>query len=226
MKALIFDSGPLISFALNSMLDIIPFLKKKYKGNFYICNAVRKEIIDQPSKSKKFAFEALRIEHLLEKGDLELFDTTSYSQETDIITELANSIFSIRDRSLRILNAGELDVLVLAKNINADAIVVDERTTRLLLENPYRLHKMLEKKFNSNVFINKEKLKEFEKHFSTLKIIRSVELALVGVDYGFFNDFVRHQSSYELVWALLWALKLNGCAISEREIKSLVKLYK
>jgi len=226
MKALVFDSGPLISFALNSILDIIPFLKKKYKGNFYICNAVRKEIIDQPSKSKKFAFEALRIGHLIEQKDIELFDTAIYSQETDIITELANSIFSIKGRDLRILNAGELDALVLAKNINAEAIVVDERTTRLLLENPYRLHKMLEKKFNSSVTINKEKLKEFEQHFSTLKIIRSVELALVGVDHGFFDDFVKHQDSYELVWALLWALKLNGCAISEREIKSLAKLYK
>ncbi len=226
MKAIVFDSGPLISFALNGLLDIIPFLKKKYKGNFYICSAVEKELIDTPSKTKKFAFESLRIRQLIQDKSLDIFDTKVYSQETSINTILANSIFSIKGKPLTILNAGEIDALVLAKNINADAVVVDERTTRLLLENPYRLHKMLEKKFRSTVSIDKEKLKEFERHFSTFKIIRSVELALVGVDLGFFSNYLYFDSRRSVVSALLWALKLNGCAISEREIQILSKLYK
>jgi len=226
MKAIIFDSGPLITLALNSLLDLVPFLKEEYHGNFYISTAVKAELIEQPLNTKKYAFEALRIDQLLRHNNIEFFDTEVYTEETIIITKLANSIFSINNKSLRILNAGEIDALVLAKNIDAEAVVVDERTTRLLLENPYRLHKMLEKRFRSTVSIDKEKLKEFESHFSTIKVIRSVELALVGVDMGFFNDFMNHGSVYELVKALLWAFKLNGCAISEREIMSLAKLYK
>ena len=117
-------------------------------------------------------------------------------------------------------------LLVLAKNINAEAIVIDERTTRLLLENPYRLHKYLEKKFRSRIQINKENLQELERHFSTIKIIRSVELALVSIDLGFFEEMLILDEKYKVVEAILWALKLNGCAISEIEIKKFVKMYR
>ncbi|MFT4303112.1 MAG: hypothetical protein ACMXYG_00985 [Candidatus Woesearchaeota archaeon] len=226
MKAIVFDSGPLITLALNSLLDIIPFLRKKYDGLFYICNAVHIEIIETPSKSKKFAFESMMIKKLIGDNYLENFDTKIYQTEVELITSLTNSIYSIKGRNLTILNAGEIDALVLAKNINADALVVDERTTRLLLENPLRLHKILEKRFNSKVQIHKENLKEFHRHFSTLKIIRSVELALVGLEHGYFDDYLKYDNVSDLLKPLLWALKLNGCAISEREIVSLLKLYK
>lgn len=226
MKCIVFDSGPLISLALNSMLDIIQKLKTKYKGSFYITSAVRREIIEIPMKSKRFGFEALQMKRLLNKNHLEMFDTGVYSEETDIITGLANNIFFINEKNLNILNKGELECLMLAKNLNAEALVVDERTTRLLLENPYRLHKYLEKKFHAKIRINKENLKEFERHFSTLKIIRSVELALVAVDKGFFNDFLLLDKKFKVVEAILWALKLNGCAVSEKEIKKYVKMYR
>jgi predicted nucleic acid-binding protein len=226
MKCIVFDSGPIISLALNSLLNIMPRLKDRFKGDFYITSAVEEELIEYPSKSKKFALEALQIKKMLKDRSLEIFDTTSFETETDIITKLANSIFSIKGRSLKILNRGELESLVLAKNINAMAVVVDERTTRLLLENPYRLHKYLEKKFNSMINVDKNRLKEFESHFSTLKIIRSVELALVSIDLGFFDDYISLSDKQSVVSAVLWALKYKGCAISEIEIKKLIKFYK
>ncbi|MFT4343673.1 MAG: hypothetical protein ACMXYE_02910 [Candidatus Woesearchaeota archaeon] len=226
MKALVFDSGPLITFALNSVLHALPFLRKEYGGSFYVCNAVHKEVIETPSHSKKFSLEAMQVQHLITQGHLELYDTSEYAQETHIITELTNSIYSINGKNLTILNAGELDALVLAKNINAEAVVVDERTTRLILENPFRLQKLLEKKFGGKVAINRAKLHEFERHFSPLKIIRSVELALIAVEKGFFDHLIHEHSRSSLVYSLLWALKLNGCAVSEREIAILVKMYK
>ncbi|MCB9358803.1 hypothetical protein H6503_02635 [Candidatus Woesearchaeota archaeon] len=226
MKAIVFDSGPVITFALNSLLDIIPFLRDRYDGIFYLCNAVHKELIEAPSRMRKFAFESMRVKKLIGENEIEVFDTSVYSEETEIITEMANSIFSIKNKNLNILNPGEIDALVLAKNINADALVVDERTTRLLLENPMRLHAILQKKFNKNVRINKERLKEFHRHFSTLKIIRSVELALIAFELDFFEDYLKYDTKENFVEALLWAMKLNGCAVSEREIKVFTKLYK
>jgi hypothetical protein len=214
MKAIVFDSGPLITFALNSLLDVVSYLRKGYDGIFYISNAVHRELIDVPSKTKRFAFEAIRIKQLIGQNDIEIFDTEVYSQETSIIASLANSIYTIKGKPLKILNPGEIDALVLAKNINAEAVVVDERTTRLLIENPFRLKRMLEGKFRGNVNIDKGKLKEFEKHFSTLKIIRAVELALVAMDKGYFDSMMHYDDSREFVKALLWALKLNGCAIN------------
>jgi hypothetical protein len=226
MKCLVFDSGPIISMSLNSMLPIPKRLQKVYDGNFFISNAIRSELIEIPSHTRRYALEALNIENLIRTGCLELFDTEVYSEETALITDLANHIYFRGDNNLEILNRGELDSLVLAKNLEADAIVVDERTTRLLLENPYRLQKYLEKKFNSRISIDKEKLSEFETHFSTIKIIRSVELALVAVDIGLFDDLIRIEDRLKVVESILWALKLSGCAISEMEIKKLLKLYK
>lgn len=226
MKSLVFDSGPLITFALNGILDIVPFLKRHYAGDFLICNAVRKEIIDTPSRSKRFAFESLQIGSLIVSEHLKLYDTASFSAETAMVTRLANSIYRARGRDITILNAGELDALVLAKNLTADAIVVDERTTRLLLENPFRLHTMLEKKFRTSVEVDKVTLKEFEKHFSTLRIIRSVDLALLAFEKGFFDDLINNSSREKVAESLLWALKLNGCAVSEREIKTYIKIFR
>lgn len=226
MRCIVFDSGPLISFALNSILYLIPKLKKKFNGDFYITTAVQREIVDSPSKSRRFALEALNIKKLIDDKALDVFETTNFQQETDMITKLANTIFSMRGRNLSILDQGELESLVLAKNINAQAIVVDERTTRLLLENPYRLKKYLEKKFKSDMKMNKENLREFERHFSTLKIIRSVELALVSVDLGFFDDLISLEDEQSVVEAVLWALKFNGCAVSEIEIKKFAKMYR
>jgi predicted nucleic acid-binding protein len=225
MKALVFDAGPIISFALNGLLELLPFLKENYGGEFYISNAVKTEVIDKPLQTKKYGFEALRIAKLLKHKHIEIHDTADYSHETTIITSLANSIFSINGKPLKILDLGEIDSLVLAKNINAEAVVVDERTTRMLIENPRRLHNMLEKRFHSKVIVDKIKLKEFANHFSTIKIIRSVELALIGVDKGFFDDMLSYQSKPEVVKSLLWALKLNGCAISEKDIGCLIKFF-
>jgi predicted nucleic acid-binding protein len=226
MKALVFDSGPVISFALNGILDLIPFLKLKYHGEFYISNEVKKELIDNPLGTKRYAFEALMVGRLLKKNHLTLYDSSEYSDETEIVTSLANNIFYINDRPLRILDMGELDSLVLAKNIDAEAIIVDERTTRLLIEDSLRLHKMLEQRHRLKIRVDKEKLSEFRKHFSSLKIIRSVELALVGIDYGFFDDMINSENKSEVVKSLLWALKMNGCAISDRDIGSLIKVYR
>ncbi|MFT4297882.1 MAG: hypothetical protein ACMXX5_01690, partial [Candidatus Woesearchaeota archaeon] len=217
--------GAVITFALNGLFELIPFLKSRYDGEFYIPSAVKEELIDTPSKSKKYAFEALRVGQLIKNGYLKVYDTSKYSTETEIITNMANTIFYRGNTPLQILNKGELDSLVLLKNIDAEAVVVDERTTRLLLENPHRLHKMLERKQRSKITMDKKKLSEFSKHFVSVRIIRSVELALIGIDRGFFKEMSSFETKQGIVKSLLWALKLNGCAISEREIRSLIKLF-
>jgi hypothetical protein len=226
MKCLVFDSGPVISFALNNLLSLLPYLKKRYKGLFYITSEVKKEIVDIPIQGKRFAFEAMLVKGLIANHCLDVFDTSIYAQETDMVEYLANNIFFIANNPLKILNRGELESLVLAKNINAEAVVVDERTTRLLLETPYQLRYVLQEKFKRKVSINKDNLAEFGRHFSTLKIIRSVELALVSYELGLMKGLLAGDSPQEVVRALLWALKDSGCAIPEREIRMIQSIYK
>jgi len=199
MKSLVFDTGPVITFALNGLLPMFTLLRKKYAGDFLISNDVYTELIETPLRGRRFAFEAMQVQDLINKKQFTLYDTSSYSEETALITKLANSIFSARGKDLTILNAGELDALVLAKNVDAEAVVVDERTTRLIIENPKRLHGFLEKKFRTKVSVDKQRLKEFSNHFSSLKIIRSVELALMCVDFGFMDDLIKTHTSRQVV---------------------------
>ena len=67
MKYLIFDSGPLINFALNGLLPLLKKLKKEFKGEFLITKEVKNEIIDYPQNIKRFELEALQLKQLLKK---------------------------------------------------------------------------------------------------------------------------------------------------------------
>ena len=54
MKYLIFDSGPLINFALNGILPVLEKIKKEFKGEFLITKEVKREVIDYPLTIKRF----------------------------------------------------------------------------------------------------------------------------------------------------------------------------
>lgn len=54
MRALVFDTGSIISLVTNNLLWILPPLKKQFRGDFLISEAVKGEIIDHPLKTKKF----------------------------------------------------------------------------------------------------------------------------------------------------------------------------
>ncbi|KHO51294.1 MAG: hypothetical protein QT04_C0044G0003 [archaeon GW2011_AR11] len=58
MKALVFDSGPIISLTLNGLLWMLRPLKQRFKGDFCITKAVYGEIISYPLHTKKFKLEA------------------------------------------------------------------------------------------------------------------------------------------------------------------------
>ena len=53
-KAIIFDSGTLISFSINGLTEMIKDLKGIFKGKFLITQDVKREVIDIPLKIKKF----------------------------------------------------------------------------------------------------------------------------------------------------------------------------
>jgi len=45
-KAIILDSGVLISFSMNGIIEIIKKLKGNFSGKFLITSEVKKEVID------------------------------------------------------------------------------------------------------------------------------------------------------------------------------------
>ena len=148
-KILIFDASSLISIAMNGLLFELKELKKTFPGKFIIPQEVKWEAIERPLNIKRFELEALKLNELLEDGTLELPE--SIGVESKIITtktkqllDIANNTFFEKGKkNLHLIDLGETACLVLGKILAEKniphALVVDERTTRLLCEGPENL---------------------------------------------------------------------------------------
>lgn len=231
MRALVFDSSAIISIITNNLLYILTELKKIYHGEFYITNRVKEEIVDDPLRSKRFKLEALQMAHYIADKHLKVYEH-NLDEKTNYLLTLANTIYSARDNYISILHKGEIETLALATLIEAQAIAMDERTTRLLIEDPLKLKRLLENKLHTRITIDKRNLNYFKKETRNLKVIRSSELMVIAFELGLFKDYehgkmmIRESFKRELLNGLLWGLRLKGCGISTEEINEVLKLEK
>jgi hypothetical protein len=213
-KVLIFDASSIITLALTNLLHILEPLKHSFQGEFFITEEVKSEIIDKPIQESRFMLEALFIKQLYERGILKLYPVNQREQFK--MLKLANSTFVSNGEYIKIVHPGEVSCLVAYNSINAEkkAMVVDERTMKILCENPGNLRKLLETKLHrriSSVEMNYD-------YFEDTNIIRSCELALIAYKFNLI-DLPANKS--EIIRALLYATKFSGCSISSREIDSL-----
>jgi len=214
-KSLIFDAGPLINFAMNGSLHILEKLKKEFNGDFLITKEVKKEIIDTPLGIKRFELEALQLKSLYDRGIIKLADLTPQQvnelrKKRDKITNIANTTFKTKKRYVHLIDKGESAVLALSSILKSQNIVIDERTTRILCENPENLKKLFEKKLHTSITANKKNYS----YFKDYKVIRSTELAYIAYKKGLFDI-----KDPRILEAALYGLKYKGCSISEAEIE-------
>ena len=106
------------------------------------------------------------------------------------LLNLANNMFICQGVNMKIVHTAEMEALALANMINADAIVVDERNIRVLVENPRRLAGLLSKKLHSPVKVNKTFENDFLNEVKDVKVIRSVELMAVAYDFGITDRYI------------------------------------
>lgn len=224
-KAIIFDSGALISFTMTGLSYLIRDLKKVFDGKFLITAEVKEELVDNPIEKKRFKLEALKIKHLLEEGILEMpsslgIEDSEISRKTKEVLNVANSSFVGNGKEIHLIDDGEASCLELSRILTekgiGNIIAVDERTTRVLVENPSNLKKFLEKKLHTKIKINRKNLRIFR----GFKIIRSPELIYMAHKKG----FVKIKKDDELLDALLYAVKFKGASISDKEIKEIKKI--
>ncbi len=225
-KSIVFDSGPVISLATNSLLWMLEPLKKKFRGDFLIPEGVKKEIIDRPLKSKRFKFEAMQVLSAVNKGALMVVRMQRTKKLADELMDLANKSFKAKGRWLKMVHQAEIEALALAIIRKSSALVVDERTTRLLVENPEKQRKIMEKKLHTKVEANRKSLREFRKKTDGIHMLRSAELVTIAYEKGLLEEYLPNipKPRKELIDSVLWGLKLNGCSISKREIDSIVKI--
>jgi len=225
MKSLIFDAGPLINFSMNGLLDGLEKLKAEFKGEFLITKEVKEEIIDHPKTVKRFELGAIRLEELFNKGVFKLAELNN--EEVDELRRLrdeymqkSNSMFKTKNKDVHLLDKGECAVLALSTLMKRKSgedvpIVIDERTTRIIIESPSNLKKLMEKKLHSKINANTTNY-DFFKGF---KIIRSTELAYIIHKKDLFK--LKHPKAFE---AIVYGLKFKGTSISEKEVQALSKM--
>ena len=228
MKSMVFDAGPIISLAMNDLLWLLEELKKSFKGEFYISVTVKEELVDKPLSTKKFKFEALQVLKCINDGILTVITNDEIKKTTLHLLDLANNSFKAYNNPIRIVHQGEIEGLASSLFLESGAFVVDERTTRILIENPKRLWDILKNSLHTKIDVNENNLSEFQSITKATNVIRSVELVTVAYELGLLNKYLANIENPKrtLLESVLWGVKLNGCAVSRREIDEIIKLEK
>ncbi len=227
MKTLIFDTGPIISLTVNNLLTLLEPLKKTFKGQFLITPAVHAELVSTPLASKKYKFEALQVQKQIEQGVLSVFEDQRLIEKGTQLLETANNVFSAHDQSLTICQYAEMQTLAACNSLSAPA-VIDERITRMLVEQPLQLRKLLEKRLHTSVRLNQHSLDMFQEQAGRIKIIRSVELVTIAYEKKLLDEYLVNVPGVRraLLESVLWGVKVHGAAVSEEEIEELLKIEK
>lgn len=225
MKTLIFDTGPIISLTVNNLLSLLAQLKKTFKGQFVITPAVHSELVSTPLASKKYKFEALQVQKQIEEGVLSVADDQTLISKGSQLLEAANNVFIVRNQPITICQYAEMQTLAACIRLSAPA-VIDERITRMLVEQPLQLRRLLEKRLHTSVRVNQNSLDAFQELAGSVKIIRSVELVTIAYEKGLLNEYLVNVPGVRraLLESVLWGVKVHGAAVSEEEIEELLKL--
>jgi len=226
MKSIFFDAGPIISLSTNNLLWILPELKKIFDGQFFISDSVRRELIDVPFHSKKFKFEAMQVMKAVEDKIIEIVPGERTLQLKNELLSLANNSFFAKDEAIRLVHDGEIDSIAGAVIMGSAAVVIDERTTRIMIEDWQSMRDLMQKHLHTKIDVNLENLKKFLEKIKGIRVIRSAELVLIAYEKGMLSPYLPKvkNAERELIDGILWGIKLNGCSISREEIEKIVKI--
>ncbi len=219
-NSIICDSSSLISLAQSCFLDIIPYLNKRMYGDFIYPKMVRVESIEKPIKSKAHALRALRLREYEEKKLIKFLDV-NVDKETKEIMSMSNHIFETKNKAIHLVDAGEAAQIALARKLNINTLVIDERTTRTLLEAPLKLLQHLERESKKPVRINQKLFNSFLDKVGKFNIIRSSELVVLAYEYGYFDKYGAEKNI--ALESALYTLKYSGCSLSYEEINDFMR---
>ena len=216
--SMFFDSSTLISMAATCSLPLLRKLKQFYDGDFYITESVYQETIGRASKSLRFRYEGHRLKELLDDGIIKLYPDKDIFDQINELMNLINRTYFVGNRPLTIVQLGEISTVIASINENANTYAVDERTARLLVENPSALKPWLEHKLHTNITVDTDVMAQWSSMVSEKFIpLRSAEFAMAAWEKGMLGD------DKDVLFGLLWALKFAGCALTEEELGFYIK---
>ncbi|HLC37027.1 MAG TPA: hypothetical protein VJK05_05480 [archaeon] len=217
MVKLVFDSSTIISISESCLIKILKNLTNTAGFEFIIPASVEEESVTKPMGINRFKLSAIRIKDGIDEGWIKVWPQShDIEDEMQSLQELANNIFWLDNKPIEILHRGEAETLALINKTDAEILIIDERTTRLLIENPKSLKSFIEKKHMESVSMDSSMLNGFKKKISHIEIMRSTELMALAFEKGLFEEELG--SGKQALEASLFALKYNGCAVSVEEI--------
>lgn len=219
-QSLVCDASSLISLTDSCFIHAIYFLKKKHKGKFLIPPSVERECIDSPMMLRQHAIYALRLKRAVMEGIISAVPLADRKKVQEI-RWVANNTFYAGGTPLRLLHEGEAEMLALSRETGVDNLLVDERTTRMLIEDPELLRSHLEHEFGRPIAADETNLSSFARFTKGMRLFRSSELLLLAYERGYFADY--GELEQEAIEAALYRLKYSGCAIGMREIDEYVE---
>jgi len=174
MKGIALDAGPVISLSTSGLSWILRELKEKTGIPFFITPNVKKELFDRPIFIKRFEIKAIQTLDMISKGYIKIiYVNPKIVNEFD---QLVNNCFFAHGKPIKILHSGEIEAVCAVLEHNLNALVIDERTTRLLIEDNKYLHHILSSRLHTYIEVNKSNIERISKITRGLKIIRSTEL--------------------------------------------------
>jgi len=194
---------------------------EKFSGKLQLIvpPAVRKEIVENPSHSKKYGFKAYQMNNYFEDNLLHVYPG-DIKKEAGLILNYANNVFEHKNRAIKLIHAGEAEALACLNQTDDKTFLVDERTMRLLIEDPLKLQDYMEHTMKKKVIVDHKALEKFQEFTQGIKVIRSSELAV----YAYENKWFDHQATEKTLGDMLYALKFAGCSITQEEIKRYVEM--
>lgn len=193
-------------------------MKEREKVSFIIPQSVYYESVERPLKIKRFELNAIRIKNAVESGYLEIAKTnTQIKNMMNELSTITANICKADGRTITLINKGEAETLALMKEINSRILLIDERTTRMIIEEPQNVMSFLQHRHKCKITLNKGRMDEFKNFFVNINVIRSVELIALAYENGAFG--MQMKKSKQALEAALFSAKYGGCAVSAKEIK-------
>lgn len=213
-KNIVCDSSALISLADTSNLSVLKFLSGQ-GINFFITPAVKSEITTRPMTIRKYALSAIRLQKCIDDGYLKLLASVTLHEQTSRILKSANNMIFAGKKPLELIQLGEAECLAIFASASAHMLLVDEKTTRLLIENPHKLRETIQAR-NSDVRLDQGKRDEFGSLTKDVACLRSSELLAFAYTKGYFDDF--RNLKEDAFRASIYALRDSGCGLAASEI--------
>ncbi len=228
MRTIVFDASSLISMSTSCLLWTLKKLKERFNVRFVIPPEVKRECVDNAMHNYRWGLGSERIKSLIESGIIDVVDPENLKEVTDEFMNFANNVFEARGKAIKIIHAGEAELIALASLTGAETICVDEKTMRLLMEKPENLHMTLQSKLHTKVNFNQdiiEKLRNALPTGSSQKVIRSTEIISLAYSEGIMSkDLGNISDGSNALKMALWSLRFAGCSISSQEINDYVKM--